>query len=178
MNFKTILTSMPLLFLGCGCHDGSHEHGHDHDHGHEHDHAHESDEDHDEELSDGHTHAAPHEEVGGVLIELGDHYANLELVPDFETGHLSLYFWDAHAESPARLTAPTLKADITIGSETFPLVLAAQASLLTGETEGDSAHFRAHEARFIDAESFSGTLQQLNLMGESFDGQAFSYPGQ
>ena len=53
-----------------------------------------------------HIHVAPH---GGTLVPLGEHAYNLELVRDADTGRLSLYVLDGHAENFIRITAPTIE---------------------------------------------------------------------
>lgn len=54
----------------------------DHDHAHEH---------------GDHEHKAPH---GGALAELGEHAAHVEIVIDEDSGKITAYILDAHAENP------------------------------------------------------------------------------
>jgi hypothetical protein len=77
-----LLALLPLLALGCS---RSHDHAHDaaksaggevHRH--------------------GHVHTAPH---GGLLVEVGDHQFNVELVIDREIGRIAAYVLDGHAEN-------------------------------------------------------------------------------
>lgn len=86
---------------------GDHDHAHgDHDHGHEHgdhDHAH-GDDDH------GHSHVAPH---GGKLFMLGDHVAQLEVVPDGKTGKLSVHVLDGLGENPVTIEQAEIAVNVT-----------------------------------------------------------------
>jgi hypothetical protein len=137
--------------------------------------------DHDDEHAhegDDHVHGAPHAAVGGVLVELGDHFAQLELVPDPETGVVCLFFWDGHAENPVRLAQPSLLAKVVVpdGKGLIELSLAAQASTLTGETVGDSAEFRVQDDRLKGVQEFHMVVWGLNVLGTAFEKVSVSYP--
>lgn len=123
----------------------------------------------------GHSHEAPHAAAGGMLVELGDHLAQMEVLPDFETGELRLFFWDGHAESPVRLTQTTLKLTVTVGEASFNLLLAARASSLTGETVGDSSEFLGVEERLRGARGFTAVAQRLDVLGSSFESVPITY---
>lgn len=93
-----------------------------------------------DEESGEHHHDAPH---GGILVELGDHFANVELVLDTEAGKLTLYAFDAHAESPVRLTQQSIPFKLALpdDAQEYELTLAATVNPLTGETLGDTSEF-------------------------------------
>ena len=54
----------------------------------------------------GHIHVALH---GGVLVEVGDHAYNLELVRDSDAGKLTVYVLDGHAENFVRIAVPSFE---------------------------------------------------------------------
>jgi hypothetical protein len=126
----------------------------------------------------GHTHSAPHAEVGGMLVELGDHFAQLEIVPDPSTGEVRIFFWDGHAESPVRLAQPSFLAKVAApdGNGLIELSMVAQASTLTGETVGDSAEFRAQDDRLKDVQEFHMVVWGVNVLGTAFEKISISYP--
>jgi hypothetical protein len=123
----------------------------------------------------GHIHAAPHAHAGGMLVELGEHLVQMEVVPDLETGELRLFFWDGHAENPVRLTQTSLQLALTVAGATTELALSAQASTLTGETVGDSAEFRGKHAQLKGATGFHAVVHQLDALGASFESVSFDY---
>lgn len=126
----------------------------------------------------GHTHSAPHAQVGGVMVELGDHLAQLEIVPDPSTGEMRIFFWDGHAENPVRLAQPAFVAKVTFpdGKGLVELSMAAQASTLTGETVGDSAEFRAQDDQLKGVQEFYMVVWGVNVLGTAFEKVSISYP--
>ncbi|MDP6738864.1 MAG: hypothetical protein QF404_02500 [Planctomycetota bacterium] len=123
----------------------------------------------------GHSHAAPHVQAGGMLVELGDHYVQMEVVPDLETGELRVFFWDGHAENPVRLTQASLQLTLTVADVTKELALSAQASTLTGETVGDSAEFHGLHAVLKGATEFHAVVHKVDALGASFKSVPFDY---
>lgn len=93
------------------------------------------------------SHGGPHVHqplMGGELLPLGKHGGghNLEILTD-ETDRLSVYILDAHAENFVRIGQPKLELLITeTNGSTTVLGLDAVADTATGETIGDSSHFR------------------------------------
>ena len=67
--------------------------------------------------SGGHVHTAPH---GGMLIELGDHAYNLELLRDPASGKITVWVLDGHAENFVRIKAAAIEASVTVGGERNP----------------------------------------------------------
>lgn len=86
----------------------------------------------------GHAHAAPN---GGVLVELGDHAHNVELVT--RPGGFDLYLLDAHASNFIRVAEPALAANAFVAGRVVPLAFVAQANPASGETVGQTSHFAA-----------------------------------
>jgi len=121
---RTLIALLCLSALAAtGC-----RRGHDHDHAHAgHDHG-----------AAAHVHTAPH---GGVLLELGNHAHNLELVS--RPGGFDLYVLDAHATNFVRIAAPALPASAVAGGRIIPLAFVAQANPATGERIGQTSHFAA-----------------------------------
>lgn len=129
----------------------------------------EAEHDHDE----GHVHVAPH---GGLLVEVGDHFANLEFLLDAETGELTMYVLSAHADHPNRI--PQELVQLTIepeGGEAFAMPLDAVEDPLTGETVGDSATFKGSVQNLQGVRSFEGEVQQIMIDEIQFEQIPFVY---
>ncbi|MDA1306796.1 MAG: hypothetical protein O2917_05990 [Acidobacteria bacterium] len=115
----------------------------------------------------GHAHQAPH---GGVLVELGDHFAYLELVLDAETGSLTVYVLDAEAEQALRITQPTIgvtfDAPERMTGQAF--TLEARGNVLTGETVGDTSQFGVTDSA-LKAMSVNGArIREVIVKGQTF----------
>jgi hypothetical protein len=175
-HFFVAMVTLALMATGCGGTGGESESAapapapaeapaESHD-GHDHD-----------TLDDGHGHHhdAPR---GGTLIVLGDHLGHFEALLDAETGTLSLYALDGHAEEPVRLTLEALTVEITprATSETFTLELGAVASPLTGETVGDTSEFRVTDPRLQGLTAFDGVLGALPFRGTGVPPVEFTFP--
>jgi hypothetical protein len=120
--------------------------------------------------SGGHTHTAPH---GGLLIELGQHAYNLELVRDTAAGKLTAYVLDGHAENFIRITAPSFDLVAISGGEKRPLTLRAVANSATGETVGDTSQFEAQADWLKSAGDIPGTVSSIDIRGTKFENVAF-----
>ena len=140
-SFTALLAAAALLLTACGGHKHDHAHGTGHDH--------------------GHAHTAPH---GGLLVELGDHQFNIELLLDRATGTLTAYVLDAHAEDFVRVEWPELTLAFTAPTGRF-LALAAVADPLTQETVGNTSQFTAQADWLIDSADYSGTVSALVIKG-------------
>jgi hypothetical protein len=113
----------------------------------------------------GHAHHAPH---GGVLVEIGEHQANLEIVHDAAAGTLSIYVLDSHAENFVRLSAPSLSVGSELGGEARRIQLEAAANAATGETVGDTAHFAGEADWLKTTEPLRITVDELPLPAGTF----------
>ena len=150
--------------VSCG---GAHDHDHDHDHDHE---------GTGEHAGEGHVHTAPHAEEGGMLVELGDHFANAEFVLDPEAGQLTMYTYGGHAEKSVRSPSESVVVSIDMhGDEPLELELMAQASKLSGETVGDSSHFVAKDETLVGAHHFHGLIRSVSVLGTEFADVKFDY---
>jgi hypothetical protein len=142
------------------------------------------------EHNHAHHHHAPH---GGTLIELGDHFAHLELVLDEKTGSLTAYVLDGEAEKGIRIAQPGLELTLhswdsgnltNSDSATMTVTLPAVANPLTGEKPGDTSEF---SGRIVPTSSspatspsaitrFEATLSRITVRGREFAEVRFSFP--
>ena len=111
--------------------------------------------------------------AGAVMVELGDHFAQLEVDVDGDAGALTLWFLD-HGES-IRLAQESLDVEVTVGDETFVVACAAQASGLTGETVGDSSEFTGTDTRLQGADDVRGMLKSADVKGATIEGAEFHW---
>ncbi|MBL9202425.1 MAG: hypothetical protein JNL39_18085 [Opitutaceae bacterium] len=148
---RLLLVPLAIAALaGCGKHD-SHA-GHDHG---------------------GHVHKAPH---GGLLVEIGDHAYNVELVRDDAAGKLTAYVLDGHAENFVRLAAPSITVTAYAAGGRQTATLAAVANTATGETVGNTSQFEGPAAWLKDAGEFNGEVGALEIKGSRFSPAAFKLP--
>ncbi len=113
-----------------------------------------------------HGHVAPH---GGVLVPLGDHVANLELVWDLKARRLTAYVLDGHAEQSVRVAEPHLELELSGDS----VLLMPVTSALSGERIGDTSAFAA-EIGDRGTAPVAGNLRRLEARGQLFEGIPFS----
>ena len=115
--------------------------------------------------------------MGGKLIPLGEHGSgyNLEVLID-ESDRLSIYILDAHAEGFVRVNQPTLEVLITEDNQSTALTLDAVADSATGETVGNTSHFRSTTS--VPANSaFEGHIKSLRIGSRQYNQAKISYPG-
>ncbi len=126
-----------------------------------------------------HEHAPPH---GGTLVELGEELAHVEVVFDRDSGRLTVYLLDGHAEAPVRSTAPELAARVErldidgrplTGVAPVSLPLVAVASPLTGETPGDASQFSGTSEALRGHARLRGVIERVSVKGRSFEAVAF-----
>lgn len=120
--------------------------------------------------SHGHAHAAPR---GGALVELGDEFAHLEVLFDSASGRVTVYVLDGEAVGAVRVSHEALTLTIE-GGET--VTLPAVASVLTGETAGDSSHFEAAVPALAGARRVAGVLSAITVRGITFEGVRVEAP--
>jgi type IV pilus biogenesis protein CpaD/CtpE len=121
----------------------------------------------------GHAHTAPH---GGLLVEIGDHAYNVELVRDDDAGKLTAYILDGHAENFVRLAAPAITVTAYAAGARQTATLAAIANSATGETVGNTSQFEGPAAWLKDAGEFNGEVGALEIKGSKFAPTAFKLP--
>jgi hypothetical protein len=118
-----------------------------------------------------HEHKAPH---GGILVELGEEFAHVELVLDREQGRMTAYVLDGEAENAIRVALPEL--EITALREVNTLRLAAVANVMTGETVGNTSEFvvQSDTVKSIRNDD-DGILTTITVRGVSFENVKFSF---
>jgi hypothetical protein len=126
-----------------------------------------------------HHHAAPH---GGLLVEIGNHAANLEFVLDAEAGLLTAYVMDGCAENAVRIAQPAIELSVTLppqngqaGPRTIEVVLDAIANPLTGEIVGDTSQFAVVVPELIGRRFFAAVIGDLDILGTETTGVDFFY---
>lgn len=161
-RFRNVIGALLALgvvaVVATGCQP---EHDHDHD-------AHA-----DGEGDGGHAHTPPH---GGAPVLLGDHFYHLEFVLDLETGVLDAYCLDGHLENFIRLPLEGIDLILSSVDGTPALRLLPVASSATGETVGDTSHFRVQSDVLVGAAQFEALLGRIEIGGQVFDQVRFSYP--
>ena len=117
--------------------------------------------------ADVHAHAAPH---GGTLVELGEHFGFLEFVLDAGAGTLTAYVLDGGAEQAVRIPQPTIvvtfDAPPALGGQA--LTLTAKASVLTGETVGDTSEFVVTHPALKGQTTFYARVAEVVVKGQAF----------
>ena len=141
--------------LGCAPEE-SHDHAHDHNHGEHVDHAHQ--------------HIAPH---GGAAVVLGDELYHLEFVLDAQTASLDCYVLDGHMEQFLRIENDHIELEIEDGERLKLLPIASRA---TGESVGDTSHFRAELEWPKGKINFEATVKEITINGNRFENIPFRYP--
>lgn len=149
---RLLLAAVVVLLAGCSQKD------HDHSHA----------------PAAGHAHTAPH---GGLLVEVGEHAYNLELVRDDATGKFTAWILDGHAENFVRLKAGSIELVATVGAEKRPLSLQAVANSATGETVGDTSQFEVQADWLKTTASFAVVVPTLEVRDTKFEKITFSFPG-
>jgi hypothetical protein len=123
--------------------------------------------------SAAHEHSAPH---GGLLVELGEEFAHVELVLNRREGALTAYVLDGEAEQPIRLSQLTIDVILDVPIPGSALTFGPVASVLTGEGAGDTSQFVIrHDALRISA-PISGRLKALTVRGREFRDVPFTIP--
>ena len=127
-----------------------------------------------EEPEAAHHHEAPH---GGTLVELGEHFANLELSVDAATGQVRAWIHDAHAENTIRVAMRRLPLAISLeNGQRFDLLLEPVENVLTGEAPGDTSEFAGQSEQLLGVTSFHGVLPTVVIRGQTLLAVGFAYP--
>lgn len=118
----------------------------------------------------GHAHEPKY---GGILVELGNHEGNVEVVLDPAAGRLTLYVLDAHAENFVRLPVSSIAvvADAPGGPRT--LNLQPVANTATGEKAGDTSQFEVVEEWLKTSPTLTGRIQELPVRSKTYRDVAF-----
>ena len=115
---------------------------------------------------------------GGQLVEIGDHYANIEFLFDADTGTVTVYTLDAHADYVQRVAHPYLDLLITPEGVESPILVQLHAveDPLSGETVGDASKFEGTAPELVGLTAFHAVISQLTIRGGEFENIAFEYP--
>jgi hypothetical protein len=143
-----LLACAGLALTGCGDPHSSASHGHHH-------------------------HESPH---GGVAVALGDHQFHLDFLAEPAEGTLNAWVMDAHAENFIRVPLEGLDVRIRVGEEWRSLRLEPQAQASTGETVGNTSHFRGSADWLKNVTGFAGEVPSIEIRGQTFTNIAFDYP--
>ena len=116
---------------------------------------------------------APH---GGVLVNVGDDFAHVEMVLDPKQGSLSAYILDGEAEEVVPLKQPVLLVRLIQPSKT--LKLKAVVTPLSGEKLGETSSYSLTDPSLKGLTQFKGVLVWLNVNGSIFKNLPFQWPPQ
>jgi hypothetical protein len=128
-----------------------------------------------------HEHTAPHD---GTLVVFGDEFAHLEFVLDPKEGELTVYVLDGEAENPIRISQKDIELKVSIEDSdrqkgeklNFLLKLNAIATVLTGETEGNTSEFLAQTDYLKDVTDFDAVVTEITIKGKKFKDVVFNFP--
>lgn len=117
-----------------------------------------------------HGHKSPH---GGLLVPLGDHFANIEFVQDMKEKSLTAYTYDSCAENLVRLKQEKIEIKVITADGEATLSLEATDNPLTGEKPGDASAFQAKHDKLASIIK-SGEIVKISIRGSDFTQVAFS----
>lgn len=169
MKLQTFSLFAVVVALAFGCRDS-----HEHDHGDGHVHADGSTHSHGD---DGHEHGHAHSaKFGGVLVELGEHQYQMEVVRDAEAGKMKAWLMDGHAENYVRVKAGGFDVTASAGGKTETLSFLAMPNSATGETVGDTSYFEAQADWLKTTAEFDARIVSLEVRGSKFENLKFNFP--
>ncbi len=90
-------------------------------------------------------HEAPH---GGHLIELGDHAFHAEVIFEEQSGKITVYILDGHAEETHVIDQQELTLNMTVDEK--PQQYKLMSAPLDGEPEGKSSRFESSSKELFD----------------------------
>lgn len=123
----------------------------------------------------GESHHHSHDpQYGGVLVEVGDHFAHAEMVNN--DGKLTLYFLDGEAENNVRLEQGEIAVTVKVKEESFDLALKGVPSKLTGETEKNTSQFSATSEKLKGVSEFTATVKSCTIKGKKLENITFTFP--
>jgi len=108
-------------------------------------------------------------------VELGEEFAQVELLLDPDAGSLTAYVLDGDAEESVRLKQPSLRVSLQNGNgePDLSLELSARADILTGETVGDSSEFSVTMPSLIGRKRVKGRIADMVVKGQEFQDVQF-----
>jgi hypothetical protein len=114
---------------------------------------------------------APHE---GLLVDVGDDFAHVELVFDSVQGTLSAYVLDGEAEEVVPLKQSTILVRLMKPART--LKLKAVVSPLNGEKLGATSSYALTDLSLKDLSHLQGVLLSVDFNGQVFKNLTFQFP--
>jgi hypothetical protein len=117
-----------------------------------------------------HVHVAPH---GGAAVVLGEELYHLEFVLDEQGASLDCYVLDGHMEQFLRIAAAEIELELEGGERIKLLPVASRA---TGETLGDTSHFRAEVSLGEGQRTFEAIVKEISINENRFENIPFRYP--
>ena len=147
-----------------------------------------ADDDHDHDHGQHHHHAdkGPH---GGALVAIGQDDAHLELTLDAESGKLTAYVLDGHAEKSVSIKQKSLQLAFTVRKageeekedkeaknelpESTELVTLAAVSTAS---DGTASEFTGESDKLKGVEKFEAAVTSVNIGEKQFKGVYFKYP--
>ncbi len=154
MNQKLvqIITLLVLanMLINCGSH---HNHKHSHDHGKTSD------------KKETHAHIAPN---GGVLVELGEEFAHLELVVDPVNNKVICYVFDGALKFGLKANQATIEAEIKDSEVNKTILFKAVANVLASNTENESSQYEA-DLKMESKSKISLIIKKITVNNRSFE---------
>ena len=126
--------------------------------------------------NNGHHHHSHDPQYGGVLVEVGDHFAHAEMT--LQDGKLTLYFLDGEAENSIRLEQESIKVNVKIAEENLELELKGVASELSGETANNTSQFSAAHEKLEGVEECTVTVASCTIKGKKLENIVFEFKHQ
>jgi len=110
---------------------------------------------------------------GGILLELGPHGSghNLELLRN-EKDELEIFILDAHAENYIRIKQPNI--ELSLNDRNHTLTLNAVPDSATGETVGNTSHFRSNQS-IANLLPLQGKITAIQIGSKNYVQTAFSF---
>lgn len=135
-----------------------------------------SDHQHDESCKSHGGHHVHQPLLGGALVPLGEHGGgyNLEVLTTADQ-FLSVYILDAHAENFVRIAQPKIDLELSDQNQSVILSLDAIADSATGETVGNTSHFRS-PTPINSSLPASGILQSIKIGANEYNQTRISFP--
>ena len=118
----------------------------------------------------GHQHESVH---GGIVVELGPHEFNLDVVFDGATGRLAAYVMSGHMDGFIRIPAASFEIVGRLPAGDATLVLKAIPNRTTGEQVGDTSLFEVQSDALQGLPGFDAVLKRLSIRGKSYENVAF-----
>ncbi|BBM83146.1 ZrgA family zinc uptake protein [Candidatus Uabimicrobium amorphum] len=149
---KIVIVALCCVLSFCGCNEGKTP---------------------DSNTGDNHHHHSHNPQYGGLLIEVGDHFAHAEMA--LKDGKLTLYILDGEAENNVRLEQESVRVNVKVKEENLELDLKGVANELTGETAKNTSQFSATHEKLKGVEEFTAVVASCTIKGQKFENITFKF---